>query len=679
MKLVTDPELLKQLNSDAIPYDTPQGDQSSSSLGPIVTDPVLLAQLNGEPPPDNRSKFEKGVDYVNYLGDSAGKGLRHAASAPAQFINPFIDYAAGTNLTGNLNSMNQRMDQQYDQKYQDAGIAGKTFSNLGEFMPSMAVGGGALTSGVSKAASFLPKMGDLAVKGGLAGMATAPFVYDESGKLSPTQKLATGAVVGGVLAPAVGGLGQAMRLPSKLLGGQIPREELVKNLVAAKGTETNLGAVTESPLLKGLYENIMPNVLGSGTNASMARTSQSITKKADDILGKYLGNNSPYEIEDKLGEALMKAYKDQSAIKNSLYKNAEYLADKSGLNLNLEGFNQTAKKYSNIINDQNFLKFEPEAKTLLGRLSNFEKKPIDKSAILDKSGNSIETPRPTTLTEANMLAGKLGSLAKKYGASSAQEDRYSAGVLGNLSKSLKNDIHGSIGESGNKDLKKAFSVAENNYKNNFSQFLDKDIYKFINGKKSAEDLVSSFIKTGVNSDKGHLVGKLMNKLDPDAQNLARYTYLSRAIKGAEGNREAVPQALKNLWSDNKLGIKQKRALFPNKEDRIELDNFSKLVEMNPKALNRMHNPPTGHALLSSIPMGMAGYAGALGHGGIAGAVGGLALGAAASKTADKILTSESVRKKLVESILNKNLKQGSGLGARTVGGLIPIIANRLND
>jgi hypothetical protein len=134
-------------------------------------------------------------------------------------------------------------------------------------------------------------------------------------------------------------------------------------------------------------------------------------------------------------------------------------------------------------------------------------------------------------------------------------------------------------------------------------FLDKDIYKFTNGGKSAEDILQTFIKTGSATDKGKHLNKLMSALDPESQNLVKYSYLSRSLRGPEEERSVDPNVLKTLLSDTKLGPKQRKALFPDNFERKEMQDYSKLVDMNQRALKRMDNPPTGRQALEAAIIG----------------------------------------------------------------------------
>lgn len=529
----------------------------------------------------------------------------------------------------------------------------------------------------------------------------------------------SGSLLGAATNAGTGLAGRAISsiMPSNLIKNMVgvSPETLKKNVDIAGNTNTGLGDIVGSPFLKRTYENLLSKNPFSGADSKMAATASAITDKSNDIVNGYLGNTAPHEVEDKIGEALTQAAKDQDATKRALYKKAEDLADgiysdlskdeemvrayhgttpealngilKTGsingpaffspskstaldyaynnsknpvlietdipkrmlkvdhtasaggedigsatsiysdspvsiksakikkindngdfedvynphqhtsnqpLKLELPTFAQKAAQHSAVINDQHFLKFDSDAKQLLGKLANY-KNPV----ITSYSGNlgpdallyaNVKNP---TLKESNILAGRLNSLSNQYRASPSAEDRNMASVFGSLGGALKSDIKEAINASGNQELKDAFESAEKNYKQNFSPFLDKDIYKFTYGDKKAEDILSTFIKTGSSTDKGAQISKLMDKLNPQAQNLVKYSYLSRAMRGAEDERSIDPRALKNLWSDNKLGQKQKAALFPSLEERQALDNHSKLIGMNSEALSRMYNPLTG--------------------------------------------------------------------------------------
>lgn len=437
--------------------------------------------------------------------------------------------------------------------------------------------------------------------------------------------------------------------------------KLQENLDAAKGTETNLGAVIGSPNLSKFYENMLGPVPFSGVNDQMSRTAQGITNNAKNILKGYLGDTDPLQVNNKLGDALNQAFKDQTALKNNLYSTAEDTAAQSGFSLKPSNFSQALRDNQDAIKN---ISLDAPTQQLLAKATSSS--PSAESAVMGNTGTNIG------LKDSNLLASKLNSLSKQYGASPLPQDRNNAGVLGELGSALKNDIRSSISDSGNPDLINQFKNAESNYKNNFSSFLDKDIYQFLqgNGKPGTtpDDLVSNFIKTGSTTDKGAQLSKLMNKLPSDAQNLVKYSYLSRAIQGPEDGRYVDPQALKTLWADNKkLGPNQKIALMPDPAERQAMDNLSSQVQLNTNAFPKMQmsNAFTGGRVMTGLPYAVGTYGWhAGGPVGAALAAGGSILGA---RGLSKALTSESVRNYLLGKMMQASPTAQTGL--KTLGGI----------
>jgi hypothetical protein len=554
-----------------------------------------------------------------------------------------------------------------------------TAYDLGGFAGEMAgfMGGGIGLNAARKAAEAAPLIGKGAEwlgKSGLlpsmARLGSGGAVY--GGVMNPDDRM-LGAALGGTVGAASPAIAKGV---SKLMPSNwssLLPDQLKRNLSTAKGTETNLGAVIGSPQLKNQYENILSNVPFSGANAQMMRTSQEIEKRSNDILSKYLGNTSPLEVEDKLAASLMNAFKEQTASKNALYKTAQDMAPKAGFSLKT---NKLGDKISEHKDALSAMSLDAPTKDLLQKAMS----PI-------RSLTGAPSTSQVGLKEANLLASKLNHAAKNYGASTVPQDRFNADVLGSLGSALKSDIKQSVKDTGNKEFVNQFAKAEKNYKDNFSGFLDKDIYKFLNGDKKAEDILSTFIKTGKNTDKGDQLSKLMSKLDPEAQNLAKYSYLSRAMKGSEDKREVGAGALKSLWKDTNLGQKQKRALMPNKVERQQMDKLAELIELNPKAIHLMENPPTGHRWLSAIPSGIGAGIGAIaahrgekynsGEGALAGAL----LGAGTlggSRAAAKLLSSESLRNALVARMIKPKVAS-TGINTLAGSGLAQSLANAMQN
>lgn len=425
---------------------------------------------------------------------------------------------------------------------------------------------------------------------------------------------------GALLGFGLGGGGRAISeaisplKPSNLFRGNATPEEMRRNMEAARGTSSNLGNIVQNPLIKEGFENLAAKLPFSGAHQKLAEVGQQVTNKAQDILNQYLPENvSPLQVSDKLGEALIKAKRQATKTKENAYTNANQRAEKENLKLQLPSFSKLSSQYVDSIENTSMLQYEPEVKSLINRLKGYTqpvKTTVLEGKLVDKQGNPLLTETNTqypSLKEANILAGRLNDLSKKFSTSLNSMDRGASTILGSLGKALKNDIKKSIDNHGSTELKSDFEKAEENYKDNYHPFLDKDLLQFTENNRAPEELIASFLQNSRTSDKGAKLSKLMDKLNPKDQNLVRYGYFSRALQGAEDAQSVNPNKLKTLWTQ--LGSNQKRVLVPNKEERKIFDNFVNLTSSNQAALRLMDNPKTGHQLnvkyLLKAPFGIA--------------------------------------------------------------------------
>lgn len=555
----------------------------------------------------------------------------------------------------------------------DIGRIGGNIAGFGMLgAPAFAVRGGATALPLlGKAAEYMGKQGLLPAMARLsAGGAAYEGATQGDNRLLGAWLGAAGGAIGGGLAHAI----SALR-PSRLFKSNLSNQELARNAQIAGSTGTGLGDIIESPSMKHALENMAGRNPFSGYDKKTADTAQEIVKQGDSFIGKYLGKTNPLEVDSKIKEGLLKAYEGQRKAKNNLYAEANDIADKNVVAVQTKKFTDYSKEKKDLLESTEFLKHDPENKKLIGQLTNYGKGAVE--SVDPATGLKTQKFPEVSLTEANILSGKLRDLSKKYSSSPDPGSRYQGEILVKLSQSLKSDVKESIESSGNKELKDAFESAEQNYRKNFSQYLDKDIYNFIGKDKSEEDIVSTFLKTGRNTDKGRHLNKLISKLDPETQNLFKYSYLSRAVEGENGFEKVNPSRLSTLLSKNNLGSKQKSVLF-SPEERIKLDAYSKLVKMNPDSLSRMFNPKTGQrnaeygtALMHSLTSGLGGIAG-YEQGGTPGALAGIGLGMALpamlSKYAVSKMTSPQYRQKFIEQII-KNRKKPSVTGASISGNL----------
>ena len=223
----------------------------------------FVPQKSSAAPVDNRSMLDKTVEGINYLGDSASKGLRHAVMAPGQFAAPIVDAALGTHIGKDLNETNQYLDELYRKQYPDSTGLGDALSFAGE----MAVPGGAASKagmeamkGAMELSSLGGKAAGLVGAGGLAGMLSAPLVYDESGTMSPGEKIQRGGNIGALLGPGM------------VLGGK----------AIGKGAELAMDAY------KGLADYVKPGGAANKIMGSLTNVDETLARKA---AGDRLGLN----------------------------------------------------------------------------------------------------------------------------------------------------------------------------------------------------------------------------------------------------------------------------------------------------------------------------------------------------------------------------------------------------
>lgn len=471
-----------------------------------------------------------------------------------------------------------------------------------------------------------------------------------------------GAAAAGALANlipfVVGRAANALR-PSRLLRGNLEPHELERNLRITQGTETGLGDVIGSPFLKKRLENTLTGMPFSGANESLGRTAREVEQRGVNILQDLLGNNDPHNIPQIISEDLNNEFERHETTKNQLYDRANQIANESNLRLELPTFARHANEFRDAIDTTNMLKYEPDIAKIFNKLRNYIN-PVSESRnvgnIIDKQGKPIidETVQQfPTLQEANLLKGKLNQYANMASRSPEPEKRNMARVFGKLANSLRNDIRNTISASGNRELESAYNTAERNYDRNFSQFLDKDIYKYIGGNANEENIVRDFIKTTPNADLAHQITKISEKLMPPTRQLLTYSYLSRALDN-EGHIN--PTIMGTLI--NKLKPNQFRALVPDSTLRERLRDYSTLQHMNKEAQNLMFNPKTGQRGIDTAMTLALGIAGKLATGNIGALAAPLAT-IVAGRVATYALTSQSLRRALVEEMLRNRTRFGT--------------------
>lgn len=521
--------------------------------------------------------------------------------------------------------------------------AGDFLKGIGEYAPYGVLGG---SSGLGQLAA-----------GAFSGAATTNPDDQNLGGILPSGR--TGGAIEGALTNALtSGLAKGLEAlrPSKLFRGTLTPEQLQKNLDVTAGTETPLGEVIGSPALQRLYENVLSRVPFSGASQASQRVGQDIQSRGSSILGGLLGNASPENIPDQIANDMKARFDQHEKKKNDLYMKANKIADKVNLNLELPSFAKLANKYSNAIADTSMLKYEPDMASVFNKLKNY-KNPVQETtntgALVDKFGNPLIQETSTSypsLQEANILKSKLNRYSTQYGSSPSPDDRRVAGIYGSLAKALGSDIGTSIDNSGSKELRDSFDEAQKNYAKNFSPFLDKKIYKYINGDKNPETMVRDFIKTSPVADMASSIADIGNTIGKQSKQKLAYAYLSRAL---DNDGELQPAKLSTAI--NKLGKNQFKALIPDQNVRNQLKDYSKLQGMNKAAHLTMFNPKTGQQNQDLMIAGTLAGLGKLFSGNLAG-IGIPAAAIASGRIGTNALTSETLRNAIVKNMIENNPK-----------------------
>lgn len=403
-----------------------------------------------------------------------------------------------------------------------------------------------------------------------------------------------GALAGGV-AGGVSGIPAAKQSFNRLLQGTATPEELVKNLAAARGTKTNLGRIIKNPNLARYYENKLYASPFSGVSSQMSETQKILEGRAKGLLQKLLGDHNQESIQQHLNDFLEKRFKEERGFKNDIYDAADKAAQKENFSVDPQRFKDSIQEHLDALRNSKFMDNEPNEAKIIKKLGLYKEgfnKDAD-SPILSASGEPFKKQlEPLSLKEASLLKGRLNDYAFAFNKDPAAASRLSAGVFGRLASSLRDDIHNSLDSSASPSLRTLHKNAEKNYEENFSPFLDKDVYKFATGNQDSDQLLSSFIKS--NGDRGNLIKKILERYPQDKRDLFSHAYLKNAVD--EDNNVNLG-TLSTLI--RRLGPEQKKALFPNKTIRDNLNNLHRGIDMNERAIHLMLNPRTGFSTIKS--------------------------------------------------------------------------------
>lgn len=400
--------------------------------------------------------------------------------------------------------------------------------------------------------------------------------------------------------------------PSNRLRSNLSPDELKENLEAAKGTNTSIGRVLQSPTLTKGYENVLTATPFSGAKQGLQDSVNQVKGKANSLAEQLLGSTDPETLNNTInqqGESALKnvlglknledsdaqlnnkgkgmlarlfgefnpktnmsdlnnqlndIYSSRNDFKKSIYNDVEDEADATPkFKMSAPEFEDSA--YSAHPNVYNSL--EPEFKDIYDKLAGKSKtKPF-----LNAQTGIIEHPKnePVSLKQANLLKARLNQLGNLASTSPDMVSRASAGSFKNIASKIDRGISDSIENSDNPVLKKKFETAQTNYGKNYAPFLDKDIYKYIGGKADPDKMISDLLSTGKHEERSTRLSKL-SSLSPQLQKTFAKSYFNRSFNGL--NNEISHKDLGRLVDE--LGSNQMDSLVPSQQAQRELRDYS---------------------------------------------------------------------------------------------------------
>lgn len=501
---------------------------------------------------------------------------------------------------------------------------------------------GAAGYGPFGAAGEVGALGTLGRMGARSGAAGAYGAVQGQNPITAAGMVPAGeAMVGAPIHGAqAAGRGVNNMRPSSMLSGNSTNQELAQRLSAAKGTQSTLGDVVGSPGLSKAYHNVISPVFGSGSDKVYRNISDKVGERGEALLQQAesrdaeLSRTDPNQyIKDLIGKAKQESQKR----KNELYEQRDKVAEDEGFYPDLRNFRSLAKEKNMDINDSAIMK---EVKGF--------------GDLLNKTGGYAETGiRNPTLKEARTVRSDIYTKGKDLLKSSESSQRSLGKEYMDLYNALSSDLKDSVENKGSEKLKSISSQADQNFKEDFARFLDKDVQKQVDEGAKADAIAHAIIQPGKKRDLYSRIEKIQDLLPEKHKSAIGSAYLQGAID-QEGKLN-----VNDLYSRiNSLGKRQFKALFPDEKLQSAITDFKRLKEMSNESINRLANPQTGQRAVSTITALSQALTAGMGIG--AGhTVYGLLMASmpsVMSNLATKVMTSPKVRESMVNAIMKNQSK-----------------------
>lgn len=457
-------------------------------------------------------------------------------------------------------------------------------------------------------------------------------------------------------------------IPARLLKGTATSAEREANAAAAGDLPVSIGQITQSPGANKLYENVLAEVPFSGVSGQQKKVAEGVQGAAEGLINKSTGNKeSALDPNEQLKQSLVAAQKRAQAAKNDQYNMVDTLAQQEGHQLELPSFTSRAKEVQGMIADSPLLQANPKLKSFMNKVGVYgegatPKAPQDLNSALTGQRAPGQAP---SIRDANLAKNELYNAGDALAKSAVASDRYMGGIYKELSGKISEDIKSSINEKGSPELQQAFSSANQEYRQNYARFLNKDIRKLLDKDKPADKFAKDIVKPGKANDQYSNINLVQSLLPAEERNLLPAAYLSKAID-ENGNVDA--NKMGNVLRG--LGPRQFNALFGSTGLKGGVQDYQRLMHLSTNARAQMTNPKTGARTLPTLLGG-----GAIGIGAHAApvtsaAVIGSTIGA--SKILSNYMTNPKVRDKLLAAM--KKSESGGKYGIKESGAYSRIVS-----
>ena len=444
-------------------------------------------------------------------------------------------------------------------------------------------------------------------------------------------------------------------IPAALLKGTATAEERAANAKAAGNLPVAIGQITGSPGANKLYENIVSEVPFSGVSGQQKQVAQGVQGAAEDLIKKSAPNGeSSLDPNEQLAKAWELRTKQAQAAKNEQYNKVDELAKKENHKLELNSFTDRAQEVQSIIADSPLLQADKDLKSFMNKVGAYGEAGTTqvKQNLWEALTGKKPEVKPPSIRDANLAKNSLYNAGDTLSKSAVASDRYMGGIYKELSGKIAEDIRSSIKNTGSPELQEAFQNANQEYRNNYSKFLNKDLRKLFDKSKPSDNLAQRIIKPGKENDTYSNINLVQSLLPQEQRGLLPAAYLSKA-KDEYGNVDITKMG--NILHG--LGPRQFNALFGGSGLKGGAQDYQRLMQMSGKARSQMANPNNGQKVTQWLLGG-----GLLSHatGPVsAAAIAGSIIGG--SKAASHIMSSPKIRDKILAAISNRENGVRSGI------------------